>query len=220
MMMRTTCHAEERMGVRGGLRSLVASLCVPACLLTAAHAQDRETPLTFAVVGSQFPRRAPEDAGEARICICHGNIALIHTGRDAFRRLNGELPHLKPLLSMADPVEWATTKESGYAATGLLGADQAVVIVVFDRRYFSRRRNNRYHTPSLARRVVPVPVSVRIPTGVAVKDVETVYGSLDGGSWICRDGHRALTAEMVDSAQVYVALRQRPRRMPEKGLSQ
>jgi len=159
-------------------------------------------------------------ASGAKGVIYRGLPAGDPLSRDVFRRLNGELRHLKPLLSIADPVEWATTEESAYAAKGLLCGDQAVVIVVFDRRYFSRRRNNRYHTPSFARAVAPVRVNVRIPTGVAVKEVETVYGSLDGGSWICRDGHLALTAEMVDSAQVYVALLQRPMGMPEKGLSQ
>lgn len=141
-------------------------------------------------------------------------------GRDAFSQLNRELQHLKPLLSIAEPVKWITTEERNYAAQGLLCGDQAILAMVFDRRYFSRQRDGRFYTPPFGRAVTPVRLRAKIPQGFAVQQVRTPFVLLDHIYWDYRDGILELTADMVDSAQVYVISIQ-PRSNPsEGGLSQ
>jgi len=125
--------------------------------------------------------------------------------RDAFRQLNRELQRLKPLLLIGEPVEWATTEGAGYAARTLLCGDEAILVMVFDCRYFSRQRNGKFHTPSFARAVTSVRVNVRIPVGETIKNVTTPFASLDRSVWRYREGVLSLTADMVDSAQVYIA---------------
>jgi len=124
---------------------------------------------------------------------------------DAFRRLNREVQHLKPLLLEAEPVDWIATESDNHAAKGLLCGDQAVLIVVFDRRYFSRERDGRFYTPPFGRTVLPVRITGKIPRGTTVQEVATPSASLARNRWDQRDGILELTVDMVDSAQVYVA---------------
>jgi hypothetical protein len=138
---------------------------------------------------------------------------------DAFRQLNRQLQHLNPFLLIAEPVEWATADGSGYAVKSLLCGDQAVLIVVFDCRYFSRKRNGRLYTPPFARTVSSVRVHMRIPASVTVQDVAGVLGSLDRSSWAYQNGNLDFTADMVDSAQVYIASLRRQTKLAEKGRS-
>jgi hypothetical protein len=140
--------------------------------------------------------------------------------RDAFRQLNRELQHLTPFLLMAEPVDWTTTGANDYAAESLLCGDQAVLIAVFDRRYFGREKNGRFYTAAFPRTASPVPISVRIPESMAVRDVRTPFAPLDPGSWDCRDGTLHFTACMVDSAQVFIASLQTQSPSPEEGGSQ
>lgn len=125
--------------------------------------------------------------------------------RDAFRQLNRELQHLKPLLLIGEPVEWATTEGSAFVAKTLLCGDEAVLIMMFDCRYFSRRKRGKFYTPSFGRTVSPVRVNVMIPAGATVESVRTPFATLDQSAWTCRDDALALTAQMLDSAQVYIA---------------
>jgi len=50
-----------------------------------------------------------------------------------------------------------------------------------------------------------VRVNVRIPVGETIKNVTTPFASLDRSVWRYREGVLSLTADMVDSAQVYIA---------------
>lgn len=137
--------------------------------------------------------------------------------RDAFGQLNRELQRLKPLLLIAEPVEWVTTIEDDYTARGLLCGDQAILVVVFDRRYFSRQRNRKFYTPYFGRAMTPVRVNIRIPQRIAVQEVGTPFTSLDRDSWDCQNDALNLTADMVDSVQVYVAYLQWQGRPLEEG---
>ncbi|MHC4564200.1 MAG: hypothetical protein ACYTE3_00390 [Planctomycetota bacterium] len=136
--------------------------------------------------------------------------------RDAFSRLNRELQHLKPLLSIAEPVQWITTEESNYAAKGLLCGDQAILVIVFDRRYFSRRRNGRFYTPPFGRAVIPLRINGNIPQEITVQEVATPFVSLDRNCWDQRNGVLKLEVDMIDSAQVYIMSIQ-PQTHPLKG---
>jgi len=143
-------------------------------------------------------------ASGAKGVIYRGLPASDPLSRDAFRQLNRELQHLKPLLSIAEPVEWITTEQSNYVAKGLLCGDQAILVIVFDRRYFSRRRDGRFHTPPFGRAVIPVRVNGKIPQGITVQEITTPFASLDRNCWDYRNGVLELTADMIDSAQVYI----------------
>jgi hypothetical protein len=143
-------------------------------------------------------------ASGAKGVIYRGLPASDPLSRDAFRQLNRELQYLKPLLSIAEPVEWITTEQSNYVAKGLLCGDQAILVIVFDRRYFSRRRDGRFHTPPFGRAVIPVRVNGKIPQGITVQEITTPFASLDRNCWDYRNGVLELTADMIDSAQVYI----------------
>lgn len=133
-----------------------------------------------------------------------GRLVSDSLNRDAFRQLNRELNHIKPLLSIAEQVEWITTEESNYVAKSLLCGDQAILVIVFDRRYFSRQRDGRFYTPPFGRAVIPVRINGKIPHGVIVHDVTTPFASLDHDNWNFRNGVLELTADMFNSAQVYI----------------
>jgi hypothetical protein len=137
--------------------------------------------------------------------------------RDAFRQLNQELQHLKPLLLLAEPVAWATTTAEDHVARVLLCGDQAAVVMVLDTRYFSRQRNGRLYTPPFGRAVVSVPVRVRIPPGVDVREVRTPFAALAPGRWKHHSGTLDLTVEMTESAQVYIVSLQEEAKPREGG---
>lgn len=140
----------------------------------------------------------------AKGVIYRGLPASDPLSRDAFSQLNRELQQLKPLLSIAEPVEWITTETSNYTAKGLLCGDQAILVIVFDRRYFSRQRDGRFHTPSFEKAVVPVQVNGNIPKGIMVQQVTTPFAPLGRRCWDYRNGVLNLTADMIDSAQTYI----------------
>ncbi len=135
---------------------------------------------------------------------------------DAFRQLNRELHHLKPLLSIAEPVEWVTTEKSNYAAESLLCGDQAILVIVFDSRYFSRQRDGKLYTPPFGRAVIPVRINGKFPQGITVREVKTPFASLNSDNWDFRNGILELIADMIDSAQVYIIYIQ-PQIHPKEG---
>ncbi len=140
--------------------------------------------------------------------------------QDAFRQLNREIQHLKPLLLIGEPVEWATASANGYAARSLSCGDQAVLIMVFDCRYLSRQRDGRFYTPAFGRTASPVRINVRLPAGATVKDVRTPYASLDYDAWGYRNGVLDFTADVVNSAQVYIVTLQSQTAQLETGQPQ
>lgn len=155
-------------------------------------------------------------ASGAKGVIYRGLPANDPLSRDAFSQLNRELQCLKRLLLIAEPVEWTTTAESNYAAKGLLCGDQAVLIIVFDRRYFSRQRDGKSYTPPFGRAVIPVRVSGKIPRETTVQEITTPFASLDRNCWDYRNSVLEFTADMIDSAQPYV-ISIRPQTNPSEG---
>ncbi|MDH4241153.1 MAG: hypothetical protein OEW48_16465 [Phycisphaerae bacterium] len=125
---------------------------------------------------------------------------------DEFVRLNRELRQLKPLLMMAEPVSWASTADNNYVARSLLCGDKAILVIVFDRRYFSEQQNDRLSTPAFGKAVRAVKTRVNVPEGFAVSEVKSLYTPLLRKLWRCEKGHLDFTANMVDSVQVYEAI--------------
>jgi len=119
-------------------------------------------------------------------------------------QLNRELQFLKPLLRIGEPVGWATAGDDDYVAKSLLCGDQTIMVMVFDRRYFSRERNGKFYTPPFGMGLVPVKVNVRIPREISVKEVRSLSSSLRRDSWNCREGNLDFAVDMIDSVQVYL----------------
>lgn len=140
--------------------------------------------------------------------------------RDGSARLNRELQFLRPLLLVGEPVDWGLTDDNGYAVKTLLCGDQAILAVVFDRRYFSRERNHRLYTPPFGRALVPVKIRVRIPREVSVEQVRLLSTPLERKSWNYREGTLNFVANMVDSVQPYtIELRPQTKSMQTRGVS-
>jgi hypothetical protein len=130
--------------------------------------------------------------------------------------LNRELHHLKPLLSIAEPVEWFTTEVSNYAAESLLCGDQAILVIVFDSRYFSQQRDDRFYTPPFGREVIPVRINGKLPQRILIPEVRTPFASLNRDKWHFQNGVLELKADMIDSAQVYI-MHIQPQIHPKEG---
>jgi hypothetical protein len=107
---------------------------------------------------------------------------------------------------MAEPVNWASTEDNNYVAKSLLCGDKAILVIVFDRRYFSEEQNNRLHTPAFGKAVKEVETRVKVPEGFSVSGVESLYNPLLRRLWRCEKGQLVFTANMVDSVQVYKAI--------------
>ncbi len=122
----------------------------------------------------------------------------------AFVRSNQELRQIEPLLLMGEPVDWATAADNHYAANSLLCGDQAIIALVFDHRYFSRQRTNRFYTPPFGRAVTPVKVDMKIPGELCVGQVRSLFAPLERGAWIYREGVLSFTADMIESVQIYL----------------
>jgi hypothetical protein len=154
-------------------------------------------------------------------CVASGAKGVIYRSlplsdplnRDAFMQLNRELQYLRPLLSAAEPVEWVGTAESGYAARGLWCGDQALLVVVLDLRYFSRQKEGKLCTPPFGKAVVPVRLHVRTPAGIAVQEIRTPFATLAREDWDEHDGILDFTADMMESAQVYILSLRPPARL-------
>jgi hypothetical protein len=137
--------------------------------------------------------------------------------RSAFVRLNRELRQIESLLLIGEPVEWATATDGNYAAKSLLCGDQAILVMLFDHRYFSQQRSNKFYTPSFGRAVTQVRVDVRIPGEVSVGQVRSLSAPLDRRAWVYREGNLSFAADMVDSVQVYLVDLRRETRLSEVG---
>ncbi len=135
--------------------------------------------------------------------------------QDALVQLNRELQYLRPLLSLAEPVEWARTTTTGFAARSLWCGDQALLVLVFDLRYFSQQRDGKFYTPPFGRAVLPVGLHVQIPAGTEVQEIRTPFATLAHENWQQRGGTLDFTADMLDSAQVYILSLRPPARLLE-----
>ncbi len=137
--------------------------------------------------------------------------------RSALARLNQELRQIEPLLLVGEPVDWATTTHDNYAVESLWCGDQALLALVFDRRYLSRQRVNRFYTPPFERAVTPVRVEMRVPRDVSVGQVRSLSAPLERGAWVCREGTLSFTVDMIDSVHVVVVDLQSRTRLPAGG---
>lgn len=158
-------------------------------------------------------------ASGAKGVIYRGQPGRDRLNRDAFRQLNRELQQLRPLLSISEPIQGCTTEHSDYAIRSLLCGDQAILIMAFDRRYFSEQRKGRFYTPPFGRAVIPVRARVKIPGGMAIQSMRTPFASLDHDCWACQDSSLSFTTEMLNSVHVYVASLQREPRLSKEGPS-
>ena len=143
--------------------------------------------------------------GGAKGIVYRGKPPRDGAGRDAFVQLNKELQELKPLLGISEPVEWASSQDNNYAVKSLLCADDAILIAIFDRRYFSLQGSNKLATPVFSTAPRSVKVETKLPEGFFVSEVESVYEPLQRDCWICREGQLELMVQMADSVQVYKA---------------
>lgn len=157
-------------------------------------------------------------ASGAKGIVYRGSPGSDTLSRNAFVQTNRELQYVRPLLLIGEPVDWATSSDDGYAARSLLCGDQAILVVVFDCRYFSGHKSDRFYTPPFPTKLTPVPVHVKIPSTVLVEGVRTPFTSLDRRCWECRDDTLDLTADMLDSAQMYIVSVRSRNRPSERGL--
>ena len=145
-------------------------------------------------------------AAGAKGILYRGTPSSDRLSHDTFVRLNRELQQLKPMLIIAEPVNWVSTSDNNYVAKSLLCGDEAILVIVFDHRYFGEQQNNKLYTPAFRKAVRPVKIEVEVPEGILVSDVKSMYASLSRNLWSCEEGQLNFTANMVDSVQVYKAI--------------
>jgi len=145
-------------------------------------------------------------AAGAKGILYRGTPSSRELSQDTFVRLNRELRQLKPLFMIAEPVNWASTADNNYVAESLLCGDEAILVMVFDRRYFSELQNNRLRTPAFRKAVRAVKIQVKVPEGFSVFEVKSLYTPLSRKLWRSEKGQLDFTANMVDSVQVYKAI--------------
>jgi hypothetical protein len=152
-------------------------------------------------------------AGGAKGILYRGEAPAEPFRRQAFVRLNKQLQRWKPLLMIAEPVNWASTADTRYQLRTLLAGDRALLLLVFDRRYFSKHEKGKLYTPAFERRAEPVDISVRVPKDFVVAQMQTVYGPLAEKHWDCQTARLNFTVQMTDSVQVYEAVLTRQHRL-------
>lgn len=148
-------------------------------------------------------------ASGAKGILYRGKPASDQLSRDGFIRLNKELQQLKPLLIIGEPVNWSSTANDNYIAKSLLCGDEAILVMVFDNRYFGEQKDNRLFTPNFEKGVNPVKIEIAIPYGTKICDVKPIYRPLSYELWNYRNGQLDFTANMVDSVQVYKLILER-----------
>ncbi|MHC4693071.1 MAG: hypothetical protein ACYS67_10050 [Planctomycetota bacterium] len=126
--------------------------------------------------------------------------------QDKFVRLNRELRQLKPLLMIAESVNWASTGDNNYVARSLLCGDEAILVIVFDCRYFSEQQNRKLRTPAFGKALRVVKTQVNLPEGFSVTEVQSLYAPLSTKRWRMEKDRLDFEVDMVDSVQVYKAV--------------
>ncbi|MHC4739722.1 MAG: hypothetical protein ACYS9Y_12525, partial [Planctomycetota bacterium] len=101
-------------------------------------------------------------------------------------------------------VNWASvTGNENYIARSLLCGDKAILVIVFDCRYFGEQKDDRLYTPAFAKMVNPVKVKVTIPSEIQVCKAESSYRPLSNKLWNYQNNQLNFTANMVSSVQIY-----------------
>lgn len=144
-------------------------------------------------------------AAGAKGVLYRGTPSSDRLSHDAFVRLNRELQQLKPLLIIGEPVSWASTKDNNFVASSFLCGNEAILIIVFDHRYFGKQQNNKLYTPVFGKAVRPVKIVVKVPGGFSISELKSMYAPLPKNLWSCEKDQLAFTANMVNSVQVYKA---------------
>jgi hypothetical protein len=142
-------------------------------------------------------------ASGAKGILYRGKAPVDRFGRESFVRLNAELRQLKHLLMIAEPVDWSSSANSGYWTRSLLCADAAILVMVFDGRYFSEEMHGKIRTPGFCRSVKLAQVEVRVPPKFSVVGIEKFYGTIPRRRWSYEAGRLEFECRMVDSVQVY-----------------
>ncbi|MFC1677136.1 hypothetical protein ACFL3G_08760 [Planctomycetota bacterium] len=142
-------------------------------------------------------------AGGAKGLLYRGVPILGDFVYDTFVRLNKELQELKPLLIISEPVDWASTADDNYVAKSLLCGDEAILVFVFDRRYFSKQQRKKFYTPVFAKAAGPTKIEVKIPDRFAVSNIESQYQRLAREQWNYQQGEVDFTIQISDSVQTY-----------------
>jgi len=127
-------------------------------------------------------------------------------GQNAFLQFNKELRLLRPLLMIAEPVSWASTADNGYIAKSLLCGDEAILVMVFDRRYFSEQKDGKVRTPVFGKCAKQVEIKVKVPAGFLVSEVKSLYNPLSEELWNYQENKLDFRVNMVDSVHVYKAI--------------
>ncbi len=127
-------------------------------------------------------------------------------GQNAFLQFNKELRLLRPLLMIAEPVSWASTADNGFVVKSLLCGDGAILVMVFDRRYFNEQKDGKVRTPVFGKCTKQVEIKVKIPAGFLVSEVKSLYNPLSEELWNYQENKLDFTVNMVDSVQVYKAI--------------
>ena len=124
--------------------------------------------------------------------------------RLSFRRLNEELRSLRPLLAVCEPVSWAETTSPAYGVQALLCRDEAIIVVILDRRTLGRQSGHHVRTPAFDRTTTQVPVTLRLPCVRSPRSVHLPVASIHPVTWSCRDTKVCFQADMSRSAEAYV----------------
>ena len=149
-------------------------------------------------------------AGGAKGLLYRGGVVPGELVYNAFVRLNKELQELKPLLIISESVDWASAADENFVAKSLLCGDKTILVFVFDRRYFSKQRREKFYTPAFAKTVRPTKIEVKIPDWFAVSDVDSQYQSLARERWNYQPGQVDFTVQISDSVQIYKIILAQP----------
>lgn len=139
----------------------------------------------------------------AKGILYRGTPSFSRLSQDKFVRLNRELRQLKPLLMMAESVNWASTADDNYVARSLLCGDEAILVIVFDCRYFGEEQNRKLRTPAFKKALRVIKTQVKVPEGFSVNEVQSIYAPLSKQRWRMEKGRLHFEANIVDSVQVY-----------------
>lgn len=143
-------------------------------------------------------------ASGAKALLYRGSLPTDPFGKSQFIQLNDEIRDLVPHLIIAEPVDWATTINQHCAVQSLLCGNQAILVILFDTRYFNEYQDGKYITKPFSRSIRDVDIMVRIPDHLKATEICSAYETLKRNSWSYNEGKVTLKVNMIDSAQPYI----------------
>lgn len=143
-------------------------------------------------------------ASGAKGIIYRGSPYSERVRRRAFVSLNKQLQNLKSLLMIAESVNWASANDDDYIVKSMLCGDKAILLAVFDNRYFSWKNNkSKLSMPVFGNRIKSVKITVEIPDGFIVSNVESLYGLLSEKLWGYCENKLDFTVQLMNSVHIY-----------------